>query len=374
MEPVAVVETETAMETGAVEPQEEETPWYDNFSIGGFVDAYGALRSDRNSRPNFGHDASYAHEAYVEANGFALAFAGIDAAYTGEKFGATISLRMGPGVKRFYYSDVSYLGIQSLTQAYLTYKPVDQVTLDFGQFGTIFGAEVLESWQNVNYSRGALYYAMQPFWHTGLRANVAFSDAFALNAMVVNGVNNAFEDNKTPGVALQAAVTASEALSFALGYMGSLSPKSGDDTFQNFFDLVATIESGGFKLVLNADLNLFKPDGMGDTKNFWGVSVAPAYYFTDMFGVGARFEHLGNNTNFLGMKTTQDPEGDGPANESLTTLTFTFDIKPIEGSSALVLRPEFRYEMANNYYYYDKDNELTKSFWTLMLGAVVTSL
>ena len=27
---------------------------------------------------------------------------------------------------------------------------------------------------------GALYYAMQPFWHTGLRANLQLSDAFAL--------------------------------------------------------------------------------------------------------------------------------------------------------------------------------------------------
>jgi hypothetical protein len=68
-------------------------------------------------------------------------------------------------------------------------------------------------------------------------------------------------------------------------------------------------------------------------------------------------------------------ENGTPASKAaLTTLTFTVDIKPIPGVAALVLRPEFRYEIASNYYFFDKDNELTKSFWTVMLGAAVTSM
>src|SRR5262249_31324365 len=112
--------------------------------------------------------------------------------------------------------------------------------------------------------------------------------------------------------------------------------------------------------------------------------VAPAYAFNDMFGIGARFEYLSDSANLWGMtrtKTPFDPEAEEGADNgtpsdkaALTTLTFTVDIKPIPDSAALVIRPEFRYEIANNYYFFDKDNELSKNFWTLMLGAVVTSM
>jgi hypothetical protein len=115
---------------------------------------------------------------------------------------------------------------------------------------------------------------MQPFWHTGLRANLALSSAFALNALVVNGVNNAFENNKSPSLGLQAVITASDVLSVAVGYLGALNPtQGGNGPFQNFFDVVATVTAGGFKLVANADLNLYKP-GLARTARTGGASAS----------------------------------------------------------------------------------------------------
>ncbi|MET0390054.1 MAG: porin [Polyangiales bacterium] len=370
------------------EPTEDaEAPWYANFSIGGFVDAYAAVRSDRNSRPQFGGvpAGGYFHEAYVQANGFALAFAGLDATYSGDKLGATISLRFGPGVNRFYAANMTDTGIENITQAYVTYKPIDKLTFDLGQFGTIYGAEVLESWKNINYSRGALYYAMQPFWHTGLRANVAVTDGFALNALIVNGVNNAFENNKSPSLGLQAVITTGDVFTLSAGYLGALNPLSASGAggvFHNFFDVVATITTGGFKLVANADLNLYKPGEGAESESFWGISVAPSYAFNDFFGIGARVEYLADSANQWGMTTNKiAPSTDDPENgailadkASLTTLTATLDIKPIPGSAALILRPEFRFEIAGDNYFQNRDSELTKTFWTLALGAVVTSL
>jgi len=371
----------------AAAEEEKAAPWYEGFAFSGFVDAYAALRSDKNNRPlaTPAPIGGYYHEAYVQNNGFALAVAGVDASYTGEKLGATVSLRFGPAVNRFYATNMRDTGIESLTQAYVTYKPIEQLTFDLGQFNTIYGAEVLESWKNVNYSRGALYYAMQPFWHTGLRANIAVTEGFALNALIVNGVNNAFENNKSPSLGLQAVITASDVFSLAAGYLGALNPtQGGNGPFQNFFDVVATVTTGGFKLVVNGDLNLYKPESGADGENWWGISVAPAYAFNDMFGIGARVEYLSDSANLWGMTTTKtplsvDPEtgeesGTAAGKAALTTLTFTVDIKPIPSVANFVLRPEFRYEIAGNYYFFDKDNELTKNFWTLMLGAAVSTL
>lgn len=388
---VAVAEDAEELDAKIAETQEEPQPkWYDGISVGAFVDAYGALRSDRNthtSSPAVNGDATlgYPSEAYVQAEGFALAFAGADIAYEGEKFGATISLRFGPGAKRFFAADEGPLGIDYITQAYATWKPFSKLTLDFGQFGTIYGAEVAESWRNVNYSRGGLYYAMQPFWHTGLRANVAFTDTFAVNALVVNGVNTAFEDNKSPSLGLQALLTPNDVFFLAVGYLGALNPRAGfgGSAFQNFFDVVATVSAGDFKLVLNADYNLYRLKGMSDSENWWGVSVAPAYSFTNWFGVGLRYEYLSDSANFIfGMskkgKTMLDDMGAAvPAlagKAHLSTMTATLDFKPVPNSSALVIRPEFRYELASDQYFQNNDNKPTDKFWVASIGVVVTSM
>jgi hypothetical protein len=366
--PAADSEPEAAVE------EEKGAPWYDDFSLGVFVDAYGALRSDSNrNRPGMppagtGLLTQYPHEAYTTAEGFALAFAGLDAAYSGDKFGATVSLRFGPGVNRFYFADNGPLGIDNITQAFATWKPTEMLTIDLGQFYTLYGAEVTESWRNLNYSRGGLYYAMQPFWHTGVRANLKLHDTFALNAMVVNGVNNAFETNKSPTLGVQAVITPGDVFFLALGYMAQLHPNSGAELpFHNFFDLVATVTTGDFKLVTNFDFNAYKFDGASG-ENWWGVSVAPGYSFTDWFGAALRFEYLSDSANFLFAM----PEATGST--SLTTLTATLDFKPVPDSTALVIRPEFRYEIASDDYYADSDGKLTDGYWQAVLGVVVTSM
>lgn len=368
----------------AQEAEEKPEPkWYDNITVGAFVDAYGSIRSDRNTHPGSpvpGSDATlgYYHEAYTQAEGFALAFAGADIAYSGEKFGATLSLRFGPGVKRFFAADLGPLGTEYITQAYATWKPVKMLTLDFGQFYTIYGAEVAESWRNVNYSRGGLYYAMQPFWHTGLRANIALHEKFALNALVVNAVNTAFENNKSPSLGLQALVTPSEHFFLAVGYLGPLNGRAGGEegtlfaNFEHFFDAVATVTAGDFKLVANADFNMYRVKGTKDKENWWGISLAPAYQFVPMFGAGLRYEYLSDSANTWGM--VKKSTGMAAADCALHTLTATLDIKPIPDSTALVLRPEFRYEIASDQYFADGKNRPTDNFWNLMLGVVVTSM
>jgi hypothetical protein len=359
--------------------------WTDDFTVGMFVDAYGALRSDRNSHGSGpvtagAATAGYYHEAYTQAEGFALAFAGADLAYSGEKFGATVSLRFGPGVKRFYAADNGPLGLDYITQAYATWKPVKDLTLDFGQFYTIYGAEVAESWRNMNYSRGGLYYAMQPFWHTGLRANYKINDVLSLNGLVVNAVNTAYENNKSPSLGIQALVTPTDGVLLALGYLAPVNPRAGGEenstlsafgAFEHFMDFVGTATVGDFKLVTNADLNLYKAKGATSYENWWGVSVAPGYSFTNWFGCAARVEYLSDSANTWSMTTKS---GDLAGKAKLTTLTGTLDFKPVPNSAAVVLRPEFRYELASSDYFQDNDNAPSKKFWSAHLGVVVTSM
>jgi hypothetical protein len=378
--------------SGVAHAQDTASSWTDNFTLGAYVDTYGALRSDSNRRrlpktedgskiwgagvangSNAGPIAPNGHEAYVQNTGFNLASAGLDVAYSGEKFGATISMRFGPAVNRFYGADNSPFGINNILQAYATWKPFKALTIVMGQFYTIYGAEVFESWRNMNYSRGALYYAMQPFWHTGVRANIAVMDKLAINAMVVNGVNTAYEGNKSPSLGLQLVATPTDELFFALGWLGGLTPRDGDDealgtaNFQDFFDFVGTGTFGDFKVVLNADLNLYKTAGDGEMKNWWGISAAPGYSFTNWFGAAVRVEYLQDSNNSQLLQATT-------GKSKLTTLTGTLDFKPVPNSGALVIRPEARYELAGEDAYADWDGKSTDKFWVLQLGVVATSM
>jgi len=363
--------------------EEAKSSWLDNFTVGAFADAYVALRSDNNNfrtaalsgggdNPIFG---DYPDQGYVNASGFGLAFAGMDVNYAGDKFGATMSLRYGPGVVRFFGNQSDY-GIANVTQAYVTWKPFEALTLDLGQFGTLYGAEVAESWRNLNYSRGSLYYLMQPFWHTGLRANYAITDKIAVNAMLVNGVNTLFENNKSPSVGAQLVFTPIDPLFLAVGYLGALNPNNDGEKaslFDNFFDVFATLSLGDFNLVANFDFNQYKTGG-APSENWWGISVAPGYAFTNWFGAAARVEYLSDSANALFGMYTDKARTVSAKDGSMVTLTGTLDFKPIPNSGALVLRPEFRYDIASDYYFFDRDDKSSDKFWTVMLGAVVTSM
>jgi hypothetical protein len=83
-------------------------------------------------------------------------------------------------------------------------------------------------------------------------------------------------------------------------------------------------------------------------------------------------EYLADSTNAV-FAMPQAPADAGDAT-SLLTFTATVDLKPIPDSTALVLRPEFRYESASEDYFLDRDGKATSGYYVLALGAVVTTM
>jgi hypothetical protein len=302
-------------------------------------------------------------------NGFNLHWLGLDAAYDAGEFAATGSLRFGTAVPVYYGANRSDLGTENLTQAYVSWRPADKLNLDLGQFNTIYGAEVAESWKNLNYSRGALYYAMQPSHHTGLRINYAISDAVSLNGLIVNGANTVVDDNDKPSVGLQVAATPSDSFSLYAGYLGAFEPSTDADLFSHFFDLVATVKAGDLTLVLNGDYNITADaiataGGGFDNAAFFGISAAAGYQLSEMWGLALRFEHLGDSDNSLyGVPTASDV--------SVNTLTGTIDVKPVKGVANLIVRWDNRLEFASEDIFFNKDSVATDKWFASILGVVV---
>jgi hypothetical protein len=67
---------------------------------------------------------------------------------------------------------------------------------------TPIGAEVIETKDNWNYSRGLLFTWAIPFYHFGLRTNYALNDKVTLGAYLVNGWNNVKDTNTAKSVGL----------------------------------------------------------------------------------------------------------------------------------------------------------------------------
>lgn len=388
------------MAPATVEAEPEVAAENSGLKLKAFVDAYYGIQTQRRGSASplhraYAFSAPAADEqggAYLAAeNGFSLSFAGIDAVYEAGPVSATISLRAGTSVPIYYGGGSQGLGIDNLTQAYASWTPIPQLTLDAGQFGTIFGAEVAESWENLNYTRGALYYAMQPFWHTGVRATLSPSDQVSVTAMAVNGVDTITDDNNSPSVALQLALTPNETFSMAVGWFNTPARKTDQGKFDNFFDLVAAVSLDRLTLVLNADLTVNQsvrretPEYVQtvDSPMFWGVSLAAGFQATETFGLALRGEFLSDADNQLyQVESTAVVPATGreisyPATtpSNLATVTGTLDFKPIRGSDRLVIRWDNRFEFSNREIFLGrtKTPDPTKKWFGSTLGIVVTT-
>ena len=93
---------------------------------------------------------------------------------------------------------------QYVKEAYFSYlAPIGSgLQIDVGKFVTPLGAEVIESKDNWNYSRGLLFNFAIPLNHFGVRAKYTFSPKFNVTGYLVNGFNNVVDNNsgKTYGV------------------------------------------------------------------------------------------------------------------------------------------------------------------------------
>ena len=86
-----------------------------------------------------------------------------------------------------------------LQQAYMSYD-WDGVELTFGKFETLLGYEVIDSPENHHITHGVLFTWAIPLTHTGLLAGGNFDENFGWKAGVVNGFNNAIDNNDNKGI------------------------------------------------------------------------------------------------------------------------------------------------------------------------------
>src|SRR5467141_963176 len=120
---------------------------------------------------------------------------------------------------------------QYLKEAYFSYlAPVGKgLQVDVGKFVTPMGAEVIESKDNWNYSRGLLFTYAIPFYHFGARAKYTFNDKYNLTGFVLNGWNNIVDNNSGKTYGFSFIGNPTKTASFIVNYLAG--PEEATGTF-----------------------------------------------------------------------------------------------------------------------------------------------
>jgi hypothetical protein len=146
-----------------------------------------------------------------------------------------------------------------LQQAFATYVfPVGSgLQVNAGKFVTHAGAEVIEGYDgwNDNATHSFLFGYAIPFTHTGVRAAYAFGPRVSTMAMVVNGWDNATDNNRAKSVGAQLAVTPVPALTLFLNGLLGAERDDSERQLRRLGDVVVVYKAAPrWTVTVNADL------------------------------------------------------------------------------------------------------------------------
>ena len=316
------------------EPTEEPKRVRDDLSWQLLVTSYYMFNAHRVSGPYNALEYPYA-----DAHGFGLTFAGGDVAYRTDKWGITLNLRWGQQVDRL-------TEFAPLSRGFVTWIPHEKLTLDMGYFGAFVGIETADEWENATFSRGFIYFEMQPFRHLGLRALIEPHDKVDITVIVARGsifgteypsaVRNSVQ---VPAVGAQVRYRPGAMTELWLGGVTSPNGSNGNRNWQAILDFVARWTPKAWTLFIDGDYQ-FSPRGpITDTavSKQWGVSLGGRYDITDHWSVGSRGEYFGASG--------------GSQTGTVFTITGTVRYSPVE---YLILSLEPRADFAGNDVYFSR--------------------
>ena len=252
----------------------------------------------------------------------------------------------------------------TISQGFVTYKaPIGKgIDFKFGKFATWIGAELWESVDNPNFSRSLLYQNCIPFTNTGLAVSYPLLDKLTVTGYLVNGWDTFVDNNDGKTLGYQFNWAVAENTSFIVnGSHGAeqdddLSPGA-DGNWRHFWDLILALKPLD-KTSINLNFDFGTEEGAegigggffasptGRNGTWWGFSGIISQDITDSFGLAFRGEYFDDNdgarTGVMGLQVSE--------------VTLTANIKIREN---LLVRPEIRYDDADQEIFAGQDNELT---------------
>jgi hypothetical protein len=185
-----------------------------------------------------------------------------------------------------------------LQQAYASWiAPVGNgLRFDAGKYVTFMGSEVIEGYDgwNDNATRSFLFGFAIPFTHTGLRMSYGFNSQFSAQLHIVNGWDDARDNNSAKSIGAQLGYTPSPALSFYLNVISGPEQAGNDSDSRDVADLAALWKTTSqLTLGLNADYGTEDGAALSGGDAIWsGVAGYARYGFTPRFALALRAEEF----------------------------------------------------------------------------------
>jgi len=225
--------------------------------------------------------------------------------------------------------------------------------IDFGKFVTPHGAEVIETRDNWNYSRGLLFALAIPYYHMGARLAYPITDKVGVTGFIVNGWNNVRDNNSAKTVGGSVSVKPNDRLSFIQNYMvGAEQPDNNSDVRQLFDTVVSYTLTPKVSLLGNYDYG--RDTVAGEGVDWTGVAMYLKYQHNEHLAFIPRFEVLWDSKAFA-TGTLQD----------VKELTLTGEYK----FKGLISRLEYRTDFSDQPFFVKGDG-LQKDQTTLTFGVL----
>lgn len=323
--------------------------------ISGFVDMYYSYNlNNPNSRRNTSTSNPSTTNFDFEHNTFSLNLAELVISKTSDPVGFRIDLDFGPatdfvhcGATNCDTVSTTESTFRHLQQAYVSWASPFKLNLDYGKFVTHMGAEVIESKDNWNYTRGLLFCCAIPYYHAGLRANLPINEMIYVNGYIYNGWNNVSENNGNKTYGLQVGITPIPQLPIILSWIGPEDFSTANN--RHVYEAIVTYNATD-SLTLMADYNLGRQDSLtGASQKYSGIA-AYARWKQDPYTLALRYEFADDKDNVMFAGTT-------PNGNEIQEVTVTAE-RTIAGS--LLTRLEYRVDISDDNIYEGEDRGTTE--------------
>ena len=294
-------------------PASPALAFFQNTELGGLVDAYYAWVPTK--QPALFHSFDTAH------NQFTLSMAQIwlnKAPAADSRIGGKVKLIFGPAATAINFAEPNR-DLVNVEEGFVSYlAPAGKgLQFDVGKFVTAAGAEVIEAKDDLNYSRSLLFQNAIPFYHVGVRVTYTATDKVSLMGGVVNGWNNAVENNT--GKTLMGGITfkPTAAFSFIENYVGGPEQAGNNKNWRHLSDTVISYTaSPQVSLLFNYD---YARESLGATSVHWqGVAGYVKFQPNKWVAVIPRGEYFDDQAGFSGLA------------QKIKEFTFTIELKPAD--------------------------------------------
>jgi len=190
-----------------------------------------------------------------------------------------------------------------IQQAYIT-GTEGKLTLDFGKFVTPIGAEVIETKDNWNYSRGLLFTWAIPFYHFGARATYAANDKASLAGYIVNGWNNVRDNNTAKSVGFVGTFKPGKKWTLVTNALIGKEVATTDNARQLYDGILTFNANDKLSFMANYDYGRDKGanllPGVSGPRVFWqGVAGYVKTKLSDKFTLSNRYEWFDDHQGYM---------------------------------------------------------------------------